>query len=333
MDVGMKELLEAGVHFGHQTRRWNPKMKPYIFIERNGIHIIDLQRTLGLLEEAYNYVRDLAAEGGVILFVGTKKQAQEAIKEEAIRCGMPYVSQRWLGGTLTNFNTVTQRLKRFQELEKMKSDGTFENLPRKEAMRLEKEWLKLEKNLGGIRNLERLPDAIFLVDTKKEEIAVREARKLGIPIVAILDTNCDPNEVDYIIPGNDDAIRAITLITRTIANAVIEGKEILASKVAELEAMEERTEEELKKTEEEAEILMGKKAVESLDLVAAGPEDEKSTLKKEKKRKVEPEKEEVKPKTKKGKAKKVVKEDEKQPKKKKEKSGKTTEEKSSKEGE
>jgi small subunit ribosomal protein S2 len=237
--VTMKDLLEAGVHFGHQTRRWNPKMKPYIFTERNGIYIIDLQKTIVMLEDAYNYVRDLAAEGGVILFVGTKKQARDAIKENAERCGMPYVNHRWLGGMLTNFHTISKRVNRLLELEKMAETGELDFYPKKERMKLEKELEKLNRNLGGIRNMKKLPDAVFIIDTKKEEIAVKEARKLGIPIVAVVDTNCDPDEVDVIIPGNDDAIRSASLFARIIADAVIEGRGIYESKRAE-EGQEEQ---------------------------------------------------------------------------------------------
>lgn len=232
-DVTMKDLLEAGVHFGHQTRRWNPKMKPYIFTERHGIYIIDLQKTITMLEQAYNYVRDLAAEGGTILFVGTKKQARDAIKEHAERCGMPYVNYRWLGGMLTNWQTISKRIDRLIELEKMAEEGELDFYPKKERMMLEKELEKLKRNLGGIRNMKKLPDAVFIIDTKKEEIAVRESRKLGIPIVAVVDTNCDPDEVDVVIPGNDDAIRSATLFAKTIADAVIEGKSIFESKKTE----------------------------------------------------------------------------------------------------
>jgi len=221
--VSMKQLLEAGVHFGHQTRRWNPKMAPYIFTERNGIYIIDLQRTVKKLEEAYNFVRDVAKEGGKILFVGTKKQAQETVKEEAERCGMFYVNVRWLGGTLTNFQTIRRRIERLKELEQMEEEGTLDLLPKKEVMALRKEKEKLERFLGGIKNMKQLPDALFIVDPRKERIAVAEARRLGIPIVAIVDTNCDPDEIDYVIPGNDDAIRAVKLITSKIADAVLEG--------------------------------------------------------------------------------------------------------------
>lgn len=223
--ISMKQLLEAGVHFGHQTRRWNPKMAEYIFTERNGIYIIDLQKTLRKIEEAYDFIRDVVLDGKSVLFVGTKKQAQETIQEEAKRCGMFYVNQRWLGGMLTNFRTINTRIKRLQELEKMQQDGYFEVLPKKEVMQLEKELAKLNRFLGGIREMKNLPGALFIVDPRKERIAVAEARKLGIPIVAIVDTNCDPDEADYVIPGNDDAIRAVKLLTATIANAVIEAKE------------------------------------------------------------------------------------------------------------
>jgi small subunit ribosomal protein S2 len=221
--ISMKQLLEAGVHFGHQTRRWNPKMARYIFTERNGIYIIDLQKTVRKVEEAYQFVRELAAEGKTILFVGTKKQAQEAVAEEAKRCGMFYVNQRWLGGTLTNFPTIQKRIARLVELEQMEEDGTFDVLPKKEVILLKKEKERLEKFLGGIKNMKRLPDAMFIIDPRKERIAVAEARKLGIPIVAIVDTNCDPDEIDYVIPGNDDAIRAVKLLTGKIADAVLEG--------------------------------------------------------------------------------------------------------------
>jgi len=223
--VSMKQLLEAGVHFGHQTRRWNPKMKEYIFTERNGIYIIDLQKTVKKLDEAYEYVKNLAAEGGKILFVGTKKQAQESIQEEAKRCEMFYVNQRWLGGMLTNFKTIKKRIERLKELERMEEEGLFEVLPKKEVLNLKKEKERLEKYLGGIKNMASLPDALFVVDPRKEKIAVSEARKLNIPIIAIVDTNCDPDEIDYVIPGNDDAIRAVKLITEKIADAVLEGKQ------------------------------------------------------------------------------------------------------------
>lgn len=223
--VSMKQLLEAGVHFGHQTRRWNPKMAQYIFTERNGIYIIDLQKTVKKLEEAYNFVRDLSMEGKSVLFVGTKKQAQESVKEEALRAGAYYVNARWLGGMLTNFTTIRRRIQRLAQLRKMQEDGTFELLPKKEVSKLELEIEKLEKYLGGIKDMKEFPGALFIVDPRKERIAVSEAKKLGIPIVAIVDTNCDPDEIDYVIPGNDDAIRAIKLISQTMANAVLEGKQ------------------------------------------------------------------------------------------------------------
>ena len=223
--VSMKQLLEAGVHFGHQTRRWNPKMASYIYTERNGIYIIDLQKTVKKLEEAYNFVRDLAASGETILFVGTKKQAQEAIKEEAERVGMFYVNARWLGGMLTNFKTMRTRVERLNQLHKMQEDGTFAMLPKKEVAKLNLEIEKLEKYLGGVKDMKKLPGALFIVDPRKERNAIAEARKLHIPIVAIVDTNCDPDEIDYVIPGNDDAIRAIKLISATMANAVQEGKQ------------------------------------------------------------------------------------------------------------
>ncbi|MDD2498403.1 MAG: 30S ribosomal protein S2 [Desulfitobacteriaceae bacterium] len=223
--ISMKQLLEAGVHFGHQTRRWNPKMAPYIFTERNGIYIIDLQRTVHKVEDAYNFVKQVVAEGKSVLFVGTKKQAQESIREEAERCGMFFVNERWLGGMLTNFPTIQKRIHRLRELEKMEEDGTFEVLPKKEVSQLRGEKDKLERFLGGIKDMKQLPGAIFIVDPRKERIAVAEGRRLGIPIVAIVDTNCDPDEVDYIIPGNDDAIRAVRLLTGKMADAVIEGNQ------------------------------------------------------------------------------------------------------------
>lgn len=223
--VSMKQLLEAGVHFGHQTRRWNPKMAEYIFTERNGIYIIDLQKTVKKLEEAYMFVRDIAAEGDEILFVGTKKQAQDSIKEEAQRCGMPYVNARWLGGMLTNFSTIKRRIKRLGQLQAMKADGTFDILPKKEAAKLDLEIEKLEKFMGGITEMKKQPAAMFIVDPRKERIAVAEAKKLGIPIIAIVDTNCDPDEIDHVIPGNDDAIRAVKLIAGAMADAVIEGRQ------------------------------------------------------------------------------------------------------------
>ena len=236
--VSMKQLLEAGVHFGHQTRRWNPKMAEYIFTERNGIYIIDLQKTVKKLEEAYMFVRDLAAEGNEVLFVGTKKQAQESIKEEAARCGMPYVNARWLGGMLTNFVTIKRRIKRLGQLKAMKEDGTFDLLTKKEAAKLDLEIEKLEKYMGGITEMKKQPAAMFIVDRRKERIAVAEAKKLGIPIIAIVDTNCDPDEIDYVIPGNDDAIRAVKLIAGAMADAVIEGRQGMQGAAAE-EAQEE----------------------------------------------------------------------------------------------
>lgn len=223
--ISMKQLLEAGVHFGHQTRRWNPKMAAYIFTERNGIYIIDLQKTVGKVEEAYNFIKDVAAQGKDVLFVGTKKQAQESIKEEATRCGMFYVQERWLGGMLTNFPTIQKRIVYLRELEKMEEDGIFEVLPKKEVSQLMGQKEKLERFLGGIKDMKKLPGAVFIVDPRKERIAVAEARRLKIPIVAIVDTNCDPDEIDYVIPGNDDAIRAVKLLTAKMAEAVLEGNQ------------------------------------------------------------------------------------------------------------
>ena len=223
--ISMKQLLEAGVHFGHQTRRWNPKMAPYIYAERNGIHIIDLQQTVGMVEDAYNAVSHVTADGGTILFVGTKKQAKDTIKEEAERCGMYYVNERWLGGMLTNFKTIQSRIKRLRQIEEMSQDGTFDVLPKKEVIEIKKEWEKLEKNLGGIKDMKKIPDAIFIVDPKKERICVQEAKHLGIPLIGIADTNCDPEELDYVIPGNDDAIRAVKLIVSKMADAVIEANQ------------------------------------------------------------------------------------------------------------
>ena len=254
--VSMKQLLEAGVHFGHQTRRWNPKMAEYIFTERNGIYIIDLQKTVKKLEEAYLFVREIAADGGDILFVGTKKQAQDSIKEEAVRCNMPYVNARWLGGMLTNFNTLKKRIGRLSQLKAMEQDGTFDRLTKKEVTKLSLEIEKLEKFLGGITEMKKQPAAMFIVDPRKEKIAVLEAKKLGIPIVAIVDTNCDPDEVDYVIPGNDDAIRAVKLIAGAMADAVIEGRQgetsAPAAQADEAPAAEETAEEaEEAKAEEE----------------------------------------------------------------------------------
>lgn len=223
--ISMKQLLEAGVHFGHQTRRWNPKMAKYIFTERNGIYIIDLQKTVRKMEEAYEFVKTASSEGKTVLFVGTKKQAQESVKDEAVRCGMYYVNERWLGGMLTNFKTIKTRIERLSEIEKMQEDGTFDLLTKKEVMKLKGEMEKLERNLGGIKTMEKLPDILFVVDPRKERNAIAEAKILGIPIVGIVDTNCDPDEIDYVIPGNDDAIRAVKLIASKIADAVIEGKQ------------------------------------------------------------------------------------------------------------
>ena len=233
--VSMKNLLEAGVHFGHQTRRWNPKMAPYIYTERNGIYIIDLQKTVKKLEEAYNFVREISANGGSVLFVGTKKQAQDAIKEEAARCGGYYVNARWLGGMLTNFRTMRTRIDRLAQLRKMEEDGTFAMLPKKEVTKLQGEIEKLEKYLGGVKEMKKIPAALFIVDPRKERNAIAEAKKLNIPVVAIVDTNCDPDEIDYVIPGNDDAIRAIRLIAAAMANAAIEGRQG-EDAVAEVEA-------------------------------------------------------------------------------------------------
>lgn len=223
--ISMKQLLEAGVHFGHQTRRWNPKMKKYIFTERNGIYIIDLQKTVKKVEEAYNFVKELAGNGGTVLFVGTKKQAQDSVKEEAERVGMYYINQRWLGGTLTNFETIQKRITRLKDIERMSEDGTFEVLPKKEVVMLKKELERLEKFLGGIKDMKELPDALFVIDPRKERIAVAEAKKLNIPIVGIVDTNCDPDEIDVVIPANDDAIRAVKLLTAKMADAILEAKQ------------------------------------------------------------------------------------------------------------
>ena len=239
--ISMKQLLEAGVHFGHQTRRWNPKMAEYIYTERNGIYIIDLQKSVGKVDEAYNAVKDIVAEGGKILFVGTKKQAQDSIKTEAERCGMYYVNERWLGGMLTNFKTIQTRIKRLKDIEKMSEDGTFDVLPKKEVIEIRKEWEKLEKNLGGIKDMKEIPDAIFIVDPKKERICVQEAHILGIPLIGIADTNCDPEELDYVIPGNDGAIRAVKLIVSKMADAVIEANEGV-SMAEEAEASDEEPE-------------------------------------------------------------------------------------------
>ena len=240
--ISMKQLLEAGVHFGHQTRRWNPKMAPYIYTERNGIYIIDLQKSVGKVDEAYFAIKDVVAEGGKVLFVGTKKQAQDAIKSEAERCGMYYVNERWLGGMLTNFKTIKTRINRLKAIEKMSEDGTFDVLPKKEVIQLKKEWDKLQKNLNGIKDMGGIPDAIFVVDPKKEKICVQEAHALGIKLIGIADTNCDPEELDYVIPGNDDAIRAVKLIVAKMADAVIEANQgadaVAADETAEAEAEE-----------------------------------------------------------------------------------------------
>lgn len=243
MVVAMKELLEAGVHFGHQVKRWNPKMKKFIFGERNGIHIIDLQKTADMLENAYNFIKGIYSKGGTVLFTGTKKQAQDVIAEEAERAGCYYVNQRWLGGTLTNFKTVRLSIEKLKKIEKMKEDGTYNLLPKKEVAKLETERTRLEKNLKGIKDMTALPDAIFIVDPRKEKIAIAEARRLSIPVIAVIDTNCDPDEVDYPIPGNDDAIRAIKLITSKTAEAVLEGKEVFSktlTETAEKEAIQEK---------------------------------------------------------------------------------------------
>jgi len=239
--ITMKELLEAGVHFGHQTKRWNPKMKEYIFGERNGIYIIDLQKTLKMFKEASKFVQELAADGKIVLFVGTKRQAQDAIAEEATKCGGFYINQRWLGGLLTNWITVQKSVKRLKELDEMATDGRYELLPKKEVIKLERERKHLQANLAGIKNMSRLPDAVFVIDSNKEQIAVREARKLGIPVVAVVDTNCDPSEVDYVIPGNDDALRAIRLFTSKISESIAEGAQLMTDKqVADMTAATEQ---------------------------------------------------------------------------------------------
>ena len=242
--ISMKQLLEAGVHFGHQTRRWNPKMAPYIYTERNGIYIIDLQQSVGMVDDAYNAIADIVANGGNILFVGTKKQAQDAIQTEAERCGMFYVNERWLGGMLTNFKTIQSRIARLKEIETMEADGTFDVLPKKEVIELRKEMSKLQKNLGGIKEMKRIPDAIFIVDPKKERICVQEAHTLGIPLIGICDTNCDPEELDYVIPGNDDAIRPVKLIVSKMADAVIEAKQGVSDADTEIAAESEEFAEE-----------------------------------------------------------------------------------------
>ena len=243
--VSMKQLLEAGVHFGHQTRRWNPKMAEYIFAERNGIYIIDLQKTVRKLEEAYNFVKSVSEQGKSVLFVGTKKQAQESIKEEALRAGAYFVNARWLGGMLTNFTTIRRRIERLNQINKMSTDGTFDLLPKKEVIKLNLEVEKLQKFLGGIAEMKKLPGALFIVDPRKEKIAVAEAKKLGIPVVAIVDTNCDPDDIDYVIPGNDDAIRAVKLISSTMANAILEGRQGDDSAAADEAAVKENETEDL----------------------------------------------------------------------------------------
>ena len=257
--ISMKQLLEAGVHFGHQTRRWNPKMKPYIFTERNGIYILDLQKTVKLADTAYNFVRDIAKEDGIILFVGTKKQAQEAIESEAKRCGMYYISNRWLGGLLTNFQTIKKRIDRLKYLDNFENTEEFKLRPKKEIIKLMSEREKLEKNLGGIKNMPKMPRALFVVDPKKEHLAIQEARKLDIPVVAIVDTNCDPDEVDYVIPGNDDAIRAVKLIAAAMANAVIEGRQ-----GEQLEDVEARPDEMLESAKDDDEAQMTEESIEDV---------------------------------------------------------------------
>jgi len=252
--ISMKQLLEAGVHFGHQTRRWNPKMKKYIFTERNGIYIIDLQKTVKKVNAAYNYVREIAENGGTVLFVGTKKQAQDSVQEEATRAGMFYVNQRWLGGTLTNFKTIRKRINRLKDIERMDEDGTFDVLPKKEVVNLLKEKARLVKFLGGIKEMNKLPDAIFVIDPRKERIAIAEARKLNIPIVGIVDTNCDPDEIDHVIPANDDAIRAVRLLTSKMADAVLEGKQGEEVSDVQEEAQAETAEQDSEKAEEPEEV-------------------------------------------------------------------------------
>ncbi|MDO5015646.1 MAG: 30S ribosomal protein S2 [Eubacteriales bacterium] len=256
--ISMKSLLESGVHFGHQTRRWNPKMKEYIFTDRNGIYIVDLEKTVKMVDTAYAFLRDLSLKGGSVLFVGTKKQAKDAIQEEAERCNQFYINNRWLGGTLTNFKTISSRIRRMKELEEMSVNGTFDALPKKEVAKLNLELEKLLTNLGGIRDMQRLPDALFVVDVKKEHLAVNEAQKLGIPVVAIVDTNCDPDPIDFVIPGNDDAIRSIKLITNTMANAILEGRQGVQTELQQA-AMKsdnaaEMSEEEALKVNEEADL-------------------------------------------------------------------------------
>ena len=271
--ISMKQLLEAGVHFGHQTRRWNPKMAPYIFMERNGIHIIDLQKTVVKVDEAYRAIFEVASQGGTILFVGTKKQAQNAIKEEAKRCGMFYVCERWLGGTLTNFKTIQSRIERLKAIEKMELDGTFGILPKKEVIAIRKEYEKLEKNLGGLKEMRRIPDAIFVVDPKKEHICVKEAHALGVTLVGIGDTNCDPGELDFIIPGNDDAIRAVKLIVAKMADAVIEANQGADALTADSEAGDEDADKPAVEDEEGAEGAGSESAAEAAAETPTPPKD------------------------------------------------------------
>jgi small subunit ribosomal protein S2 len=271
--VSMKDLLQGGVHFGHQTRRWNPKMKPYIFAERGGIYIIDLMKTSDLIDEAYAFLRSTVSRGGTVLFVGTKKQCQEAIKEQAERVGMPYVCNRWLGGLLTNFSTISRRIRTLHELRERVAEGSVDLLPTREAIKMKADLQKLENNLGGVANMERLPHAVFVIDPRKEQIVVREARKLGIPIVALVDTNCDPDEVDYVIPGNDDAIRSCSLIVRVIADAVQEGRQVLAEHEFRAAAERERLEaEERARAEAEGAIAAGEAAAEPVEAGAAARE-------------------------------------------------------------
>lgn len=263
--VSMKSLLEAGVHFGHQTKRWNPKMKPYIYTERNGIYIIDLQKSVKLIEEAYDFVRDLASKGGKVLFVGTKKQARVAIEQEANRAGMYYINQSWKGGLLTNFQTIRQRIDYLFELEEMEEDGTFEALPKKEVILLQREKEKLERFYSGIREMDKLPDALFIIDQNKEKIAIHEAKLLGIPVIGIIDTNCDPDQIDYPIPGNDDAIRAIKLLSATMANAILEGKAALEAEDDQVEDIEQEFVEEATEETEETQETEEVEAVEETE--------------------------------------------------------------------
>lgn len=296
----MKELLESGVHFGHQTRRWNPRMKPYIFTERGGIYIIDLQKTTKLIDEAYDFVKDLAGNGKKTLFVGTKKQCQDTIAEEAERVEMPYVSHRWLGGLLTNYNTISKRIKRLHELRRLKQEGQLELLPTREQMNMQAELNKLETNLGGVADMDRLPDAVFVIDTRRETIVIREARKLGIPIIAMVDTNCDPDEVDFVIPGNDDAIRSCGLIIKALANAVMEGKQLLTERElkAGMAAAEEARKTAEAKEKQKAEAEAKKKAAATAS-PAVEPQEKAGQPEADKKSKsVKKEKSEAKPKAK-----------------------------------